>query len=155
MLSPEVALFLCCRCAASRPRPKESLFEGTVSVFMLNLPLHVSFCRECIECKLFNSGRLADNQTCQKHCKDEIITTVDVLGKWAEAGLQMVGASDCGVELLLPRPGHTCEESLERQLVLEVCVCVCSMCVYMGYVRPSLWAVVCTEVKKPLILSNF
>uniref|UniRef100_A0A8C5JTZ9 Integrin beta n=1 Tax=Junco hyemalis TaxID=40217 RepID=A0A8C5JTZ9_JUNHY len=35
--------------------------------------------RDCIECKLFNSGRLADNQTCQKHCKDEIITTVDVL----------------------------------------------------------------------------
>nr|XP_013815862.1 PREDICTED: integrin beta-5-like [Apteryx mantelli mantelli] len=35
--------------------------------------------RDCIECKLFNSGRLADNQTCQKHCKDEIITPVDVL----------------------------------------------------------------------------
>uniref|UniRef100_A0A8C2UD30 Integrin beta n=1 Tax=Coturnix japonica TaxID=93934 RepID=A0A8C2UD30_COTJA len=34
--------------------------------------------RDCIECKLFNSGRL-DNQTCQKHCKDELITTVDVL----------------------------------------------------------------------------
>lgn len=35
--------------------------------------------RECIECMLFNSGRLADNQTCQKHCRDEIITQVDVL----------------------------------------------------------------------------
>ncbi|XP_067891272.1 integrin beta-5 isoform X2 [Heterodontus francisci] len=34
--------------------------------------------RECIECRLFNSGRLADNQTCQKLCKDEILT-VDVL----------------------------------------------------------------------------
>lgn len=68
---------------------------------MLDLPLHVSFCRDCIECKLFNSGRLADNQTCQKHCKDEIITTVDVLGESAAGGLQMVGASDCGVELLL------------------------------------------------------
>uniref|UniRef100_A0A7M4E4D1 Integrin beta n=1 Tax=Crocodylus porosus TaxID=8502 RepID=A0A7M4E4D1_CROPO len=30
--------------------------------------------RDCIECMLFNSGKLADNQTCQKHCKDEIIT---------------------------------------------------------------------------------
>ncbi|XP_073329581.1 integrin beta-5 [Pagrus major] len=30
--------------------------------------------RECIECRLFNSGRLADNQTCQRLCKDEIIT---------------------------------------------------------------------------------
>nr|XP_040058195.1 integrin beta-5 [Gasterosteus aculeatus aculeatus] len=31
-------------------------------------------CRECIECRLFSSGRLADNQTCQRLCKDEIIT---------------------------------------------------------------------------------
>ncbi|XP_051786270.1 integrin beta-5 [Erpetoichthys calabaricus] len=30
--------------------------------------------RECIECRLFNSGRLADNQTCEKLCKDEIVT---------------------------------------------------------------------------------
>ncbi|XP_058051088.1 integrin beta-5 [Ahaetulla prasina] len=35
--------------------------------------------RDCIECILFNSGRLADNQTCQKHCRDEIITRVDFL----------------------------------------------------------------------------
>ncbi|XP_023682683.2 integrin beta-5 isoform X1 [Paramormyrops kingsleyae] len=28
--------------------------------------------RECIECRLFNSGKL-DNQTCQRLCKDEII----------------------------------------------------------------------------------
>uniref|UniRef100_A0A8C2Z6D2 Integrin beta n=1 Tax=Cyclopterus lumpus TaxID=8103 RepID=A0A8C2Z6D2_CYCLU len=33
--------------------------------------------RECIECRLFNSGRLADNQTCQRLCKDEIITVED------------------------------------------------------------------------------
>ncbi|XP_008326179.1 integrin beta-5 [Cynoglossus semilaevis] len=30
--------------------------------------------RECIECRLFDLGRLADNQTCQRLCKDEIIT---------------------------------------------------------------------------------
>ncbi|XP_034042095.1 integrin beta-5 [Thalassophryne amazonica] len=30
--------------------------------------------RECIECRLFSSGRLADNQTCERLCKDEIIT---------------------------------------------------------------------------------
>ncbi|XP_044294258.1 integrin beta-5 [Varanus komodoensis] len=35
--------------------------------------------RDCIECTLFNSGRLADNQTCQKQCRDEIIMRVDVL----------------------------------------------------------------------------
>ncbi|XP_078260317.1 integrin beta-5 isoform X2 [Rhinoraja longicauda] len=34
--------------------------------------------RECIECRLFKSGRLADNQTCQRLCKDEILT-VDAL----------------------------------------------------------------------------
>lgn len=33
---------------------------------------------------LFNSGRLADNQTCQKHCRDEIITRVDVLSKYRQ-----------------------------------------------------------------------
>ncbi|XP_056409415.1 integrin beta-5-like [Hyla sarda] len=30
--------------------------------------------RDCIECRLYQTGRLADNQTCQKLCKDEIIT---------------------------------------------------------------------------------
>ncbi|KAG7263788.1 hypothetical protein CRUP_009972 [Coryphaenoides rupestris] len=30
--------------------------------------------RQCIECRLFNSGHLADNQTCQRLCKDDIIT---------------------------------------------------------------------------------
>ncbi|XP_029967045.1 integrin beta-5 [Salarias fasciatus] len=30
--------------------------------------------RECIECRLFNSGRLADNQTCQRLCKDQVLT---------------------------------------------------------------------------------
>ncbi|XP_063144840.1 integrin beta-5 [Candoia aspera] len=35
--------------------------------------------RDCIDCILFNSGRLADNQTCQKHCRDEIITRVEFL----------------------------------------------------------------------------
>ncbi|XP_041119483.1 integrin beta-5-like [Polyodon spathula] len=34
--------------------------------------------RECIECRLFNSGRLANNQTCDRLCTDEIIT-VDTL----------------------------------------------------------------------------
>ncbi|XP_033900938.3 integrin beta-5-like isoform X1 [Acipenser ruthenus] len=34
--------------------------------------------RDCIECRLFNSGRLADNQTCHRLCTDEIIT-VDTL----------------------------------------------------------------------------
>lgn len=37
--------------------------------------------RECIECRLFGTGRLADNQTCQRQCKDEIIT-VETLSKY-------------------------------------------------------------------------
>ncbi|KAK1165982.1 integrin beta-5-like [Acipenser oxyrinchus oxyrinchus] len=34
--------------------------------------------RDCIECRLFNSGRHADNQTCHRLCTDDIIT-VDTL----------------------------------------------------------------------------
>ncbi|XP_075037304.1 integrin beta-5 [Mixophyes fleayi] len=34
--------------------------------------------RDCIECRLYQTGRLADNKTCQMLCKDEIVT-VDVL----------------------------------------------------------------------------
>uniref|UniRef100_F6PPW0 Integrin beta n=1 Tax=Monodelphis domestica TaxID=13616 RepID=F6PPW0_MONDO len=37
--------------------------------------------RDCVECMLFNSGRLADNQTCQKHCRDEVIIQVDSIMK--------------------------------------------------------------------------
>ncbi|XP_066542593.1 integrin beta-5 [Hoplias malabaricus] len=31
--------------------------------------------RECIECRLFSTGKFADNHTCQRMCKDEIIVT--------------------------------------------------------------------------------
>ncbi|XP_007253538.3 integrin beta-5 [Astyanax mexicanus] len=34
--------------------------------------------RECIECRLFNTGKYADNQTCQRMCKDQIMS-VDTL----------------------------------------------------------------------------
>ncbi|KAM4626121.1 integrin beta-5 [Discoglossus pictus] len=34
--------------------------------------------RDCIECRLYQTGRLADNHSCNRLCKDEIIT-VDVL----------------------------------------------------------------------------
>ncbi|XP_053327070.1 integrin beta-5 isoform X2 [Spea bombifrons] len=34
--------------------------------------------RDCIECRLYQTGRLADNQTCHRLCKDEILT-VDAL----------------------------------------------------------------------------
>ncbi|XP_041433887.1 integrin beta-5 isoform X3 [Xenopus laevis] len=34
--------------------------------------------RDCIECRLYQTGRLADNQTCQKLCKDEIITVEEL-----------------------------------------------------------------------------
>lgn len=39
------------------------------------------FCRECIECTLFNTGKYADNHTCQRMCKDEI-TVMDTLGEY-------------------------------------------------------------------------
>lgn len=45
--------------------------------------------RDCIECRLFSSGRLADNHTCQKLCKDEIVT-VEVLDTVEEEAVQCV-----------------------------------------------------------------
>uniref|UniRef100_A0A803K173 Integrin beta n=1 Tax=Xenopus tropicalis TaxID=8364 RepID=A0A803K173_XENTR len=34
--------------------------------------------RDCIECRLYQTGQLADNQTCQKLCKDEIVTVEEL-----------------------------------------------------------------------------
>lgn len=70
--------------------------------------------RECIECRLFNSGRLADNQTCQRLCKDEIIT-LETLSKltnkctcytltgchWLYVLTAQLGAHVCSFESLL------------------------------------------------------
>ncbi|XP_060944786.1 integrin beta-5 [Limanda limanda] len=52
--------------------------------------------RECIECRLFNSGRLADNQTCQRLCKDEIIT------------VESFNADDPGAVLCLYKTDNDC-----------------------------------------------
>lgn len=62
--------------------------------------------RECIECRLFDSGRLADNQTCQRLCKDEIIT-VETLGECVNT--------------------HTCTEQMADRLRrgFNIC-CICS-----------------------------
>lgn len=61
--------------------------------------------RECIECRLFDSGRLADNQTCQRLCKDEIIT-VETLGECVNT--------------------HTCTEQMaDRPRAFNIC-CICS-----------------------------
>uniref|UniRef100_A0A8D3AL42 Integrin beta n=1 Tax=Scophthalmus maximus TaxID=52904 RepID=A0A8D3AL42_SCOMX len=59
----------CGRCQCTEP--------GAFGVTCEKCPTCPDACgtkRECIECRLFNSGRLADNQTCQRLCKDEIIT---------------------------------------------------------------------------------
>ncbi|XP_068427927.1 integrin beta-5 [Clinocottus analis] len=52
--------------------------------------------RECIECRLFNSGRLADNQTCQRLCKDEIIT------------VETLNSEDPGAVLCLYKTDNDC-----------------------------------------------
>ncbi|XP_070693758.1 integrin beta-5 [Pempheris klunzingeri] len=52
--------------------------------------------RECIECRLFNSGRLADNQTCQRLCKDEIIT------------METLKTEDTGAVLCLYKTDNDC-----------------------------------------------
>ncbi|XP_056435940.1 integrin beta-5 [Gadus chalcogrammus] len=57
--------------------------------------------RECIECRLFNSGPLADNQTCQRLCKDEIIT-VEALDTDDSAGVLCLYKSenDCVMKFM-------------------------------------------------------
>ncbi|KAK2840252.1 hypothetical protein Q5P01_013992 [Channa striata] len=52
--------------------------------------------RECIECRLFNSGRLADNQTCQRLCKDKVIT------------VESLKTEDPGAVLCLYKTGNDC-----------------------------------------------
>ncbi|XP_072273996.1 integrin beta-5 [Pyxicephalus adspersus] len=49
--------------------------------------------RDCIECRLYQTGRLADNQTCQKLCKDEIIL-VDALEPDKPEAVQCVYKTD-------------------------------------------------------------
>ncbi|XP_077129448.1 integrin beta-5 isoform X2 [Ranitomeya variabilis] len=43
--------------------------------------------RDCIECRLYQSGRLADNQTCHKLCKDDILTVDSLSAENPEAVL--------------------------------------------------------------------
>lgn len=50
----------------------------------------------------------------------------------------MVGASDCGIELLLTRPRHICKESLKEHLIFRnVCMYVVRICVYVVCVTLS------------------
>uniref|UniRef100_A0A8C6PPH3 Integrin beta n=1 Tax=Nothobranchius furzeri TaxID=105023 RepID=A0A8C6PPH3_NOTFU len=56
--------------------------------------------RECIECRLFNSGRLADNQTCQRLCKDKIVT-VENLDALSPLLSECGGAPDAFMVLLV------------------------------------------------------
>uniref|UniRef100_A0A8C2XVF3 Integrin beta n=1 Tax=Cyclopterus lumpus TaxID=8103 RepID=A0A8C2XVF3_CYCLU len=64
--------------------------------------------RECIECRLFNSGRLADNQTCQRLCKDEIIT-VEALGEYTHTHTHTMSTRPNRAKQQIPRA--RCEEN--------------------------------------------
>uniref|UniRef100_A0A3P9JXN3 Integrin beta n=1 Tax=Oryzias latipes TaxID=8090 RepID=A0A3P9JXN3_ORYLA len=60
---------LCGRCRCTEP----GAFGDTCEK-CLTCPDACGSKRDCIECRLFGSGRLADNQTCQRLCKDQILT---------------------------------------------------------------------------------
>ncbi|XP_036601166.1 integrin beta-5 [Trichosurus vulpecula] len=66
----------CGRCQCTKPGAFGEMCEKCPTC-----PDACSTKRDCVECMLFNSGRLADNQTCQKHCRDEVITRVDSITK--------------------------------------------------------------------------
>ncbi|AWP13622.1 itgb5 wu:fi30h12 [Scophthalmus maximus] len=81
----------CGRCQCTEP--------GAFGVTCEKCPTCPDACgtkRECIECRLFNSGRLADNQTCQRLCKDEIIT------------VESFNADDPGAVLCLYKTNDDC-----------------------------------------------
>ncbi|XP_056286381.1 integrin beta-5 [Pseudoliparis swirei] len=62
------------RCVCGRCRCTEPGAFGDTCEKCPTCPDACGTKRECIECRLFNSGRLQDNQTCQRLCKDEILT---------------------------------------------------------------------------------
>ncbi|XP_028992446.1 integrin beta-5 [Betta splendens] len=51
---------------------------------------------ECIECRLFNEGRLADNHTCQRLCKDKVVT------------VETLESAERGAVLCLYKKEHDC-----------------------------------------------
>uniref|UniRef100_A0A8C6PP61 Integrin beta n=1 Tax=Nothobranchius furzeri TaxID=105023 RepID=A0A8C6PP61_NOTFU len=109
--------------------------------------------RECIECRLFNSGRLADNQTCQRLCKDKIVTVENLETKEPDAVLCLYKTdNDCvmkftysehasGLSLLTALAEPECGGAPDAFMVLLVVV---GSILLIGIVLLAIWKLVIT-----------
>ncbi|XP_026127566.1 integrin beta-5-like [Carassius auratus] len=109
--------------------------------------------RECIECRLFNTGRLADNQTCQRMCKDEIIT-VETLKKEDSNAVQCVYKTEKDCVMKFTYSEHASGQSVLTALkepecavapnAMTVLLAVVGSILLMGIVLLALWKLVIT-----------
>uniref|UniRef100_A0A671K169 Integrin beta n=1 Tax=Sinocyclocheilus anshuiensis TaxID=1608454 RepID=A0A671K169_9TELE len=109
--------------------------------------------RECIECRLFNTGRLADNQTCQRMCKDEIIT-VETLKTDDSNTVQCVYKTENDCVMKFTYSEHANGQSVLTALkepecavapnAMTVLLAVVGSILLMGIVLLALWKLVIT-----------
>lgn len=109
--------------------------------------------RECIECRLFNTGRLADNQTCQRMCKDEI-TTVETLKTDDPNAVQCVYKTENDCVMKFTYSEHANGQSVLTALkepecavapnAMTVLLAVVGSILLMGIVLLALWKLVIT-----------
>uniref|UniRef100_A0A673KNN4 Integrin beta n=1 Tax=Sinocyclocheilus rhinocerous TaxID=307959 RepID=A0A673KNN4_9TELE len=109
--------------------------------------------RECIECRLFNTGRLADNQTCQRMCKDEIIT-VETLQTDDSNTVQCVYKTENDCVMKFTYSEHANGQSVLTALkepecavapnAMTVLLAVVGSILLMGIVLLALWKLVIT-----------
>ncbi|XP_069577117.1 integrin beta-5 [Brachyistius frenatus] len=109
--------------------------------------------RECIECRLFNSGRLADNQTCQRLCKDEIIT-VEILNTEDSAAVLCLYKTDSDCVMKFTYSEHASGQSVLTALKEPECsggpdafmvlLAVVGSILLVGVVLLAVWKLVIT-----------
>uniref|UniRef100_A0A674NKX8 Integrin beta n=1 Tax=Takifugu rubripes TaxID=31033 RepID=A0A674NKX8_TAKRU len=109
--------------------------------------------RECIECRLFNSGQLTDNQTCQRLCKDEIIT-VETLKTDDPGAVLCLYKTDNNCVMKFTYSEHTSGQSVLTTLkepecstgtdALMVLLAVVGSILLVGVVLLAVWKLVIT-----------
>uniref|UniRef100_H3D1V2 Integrin beta n=1 Tax=Tetraodon nigroviridis TaxID=99883 RepID=H3D1V2_TETNG len=109
--------------------------------------------RKCIECRLFNSGGFTDNQTCQRLCKDEIIT-VETLNTDDRNAVLCLYKTDDNCVMKFTYSEHTSGQSILTALkepecgtgtnVLMVLLAVVGSILLVGVVLLAAWKLVIT-----------
>ncbi|XP_033875300.3 integrin beta-5-like [Acipenser ruthenus] len=109
--------------------------------------------RDCIECRLFNSGRLADNQTCHRLCTDEIIT-VDTLNTDDQNAVLCLYKTENDCVMKFTYSEHTSGQSVLAALkepecgtppdALTVLLAVVGSILLVGIVLLAIWKLIIT-----------